>query len=60
MEKNLNAFEFSIGLDTTFQEILEAITLAMRCKVSPIALDVLEIKLSARGAKKAKLDSERA
>ena len=32
----------------------------MWCKVSSIALDVLEIKLSARGAKKAKLDSERA
>ena len=32
----------------------------MRCKVSSIVLDMLEIKLSARGAKKAKLDSEQA
>jgi len=32
----------------------------MRCKVSSIALDVLEAKISACGAKKAKLDSERA
>ena len=32
----------------------------MRCKVSSIALDVLEIKHSARGAKKAKLDLEQA
>ena len=59
-EKNLSAFEFSIGLGTTFQEFLEAIALDIRCKVSSIALDVLEIKPSTRGAKKAKLDSVRA
>ncbi len=50
-EKNLSAFEFSISLDTTFQEFLEAIAQAMRRKVSSIALDVPEVKLSARGAK---------
>ena len=32
----------------------------LQCKVSFIALDVLEIKLSVCGAKKAKPDSERA
>ena len=32
----------------------------MRCEVSSITLDVPEIKLSARGATKAKLNSERA
>ena len=32
----------------------------MWCRVSSIVLDMLEIKLSACGAKKAKLDSEQA
>ena len=59
-EKNLGAFEFSICLDTTFQEFLEAIAQAMWCRVSSIALDALEVKLFARGAKKAKLDSDQA
>ena len=59
-EKNLSAFEFSISLETTFQDFLEAIARAMRCRVSSIVLDELEAKLSMRGAKKAKLDSEQA
>ena len=37
---------------------MEAIAQAMRCKLSNIALDELEAKLSMRGAKKANLDSE--
>ena len=59
-ERSLSAFEFSISLDTTFQEFLDAIAQAMWCRVSSIALDALEVKLSMHGAKKAKLDSQQA
>ena len=48
-EKDLRTFEFSISLDTTFQEFLEATAQAMRRKVSHIALDELDAKLSMHG-----------
>ena len=42
--------------DTILQEFSEAIAQPMRCKVSYIALDELEAKLSMRGMKKTNLD----